>query len=101
VSEPKITTRAEARARGVKRYFLGRPCKQGHIAERYVACCHCVICTDEKFWRWYPENKARFIAGVKAWQKANPEKTLEYYHRQMPANRERAKKWYEKYRAIG
>ena len=31
------STRAEAKARGLKRYFTGKPCKAGHVAER--RCC--------------------------------------------------------------
>jgi hypothetical protein len=33
---PEIISRAEAKARGLTRYFTGKPCKYGHIAERYV-----------------------------------------------------------------
>jgi hypothetical protein len=29
-----IVTRAEALARGLTRYFTGKPCKRGHISER-------------------------------------------------------------------
>ncbi len=51
-------TRQEARAAGLTRYFTGRPCKHGHIAERRmsdgrVVCAHLHATT---------------------WQKANPEK---------------------------
>jgi hypothetical protein len=40
-----IITRAEAKARGLKRYFTGKPCgSRGHVAERYIsgACVTCV-----------------------------------------------------------
>jgi hypothetical protein len=38
-----IITRAEARAQGLTHYFTGKPCKQGHIAQRYVqgSCTEC------------------------------------------------------------
>ena len=29
-----IVTRAQAKAQGLKRFFLGTPCKRGHVAER-------------------------------------------------------------------
>ncbi len=32
----EIITRAEARARGLTRYFTGQPCVKGHVAERYA-----------------------------------------------------------------
>jgi 5-methylcytosine-specific restriction endonuclease McrA len=41
---PEIISRAEAKARGLKRYFTGEPCKHGHVAERGVAHCGCFEC---------------------------------------------------------
>ncbi|MDB4352871.1 hypothetical protein OAA60_05530 [Porticoccaceae bacterium] len=44
--EIKKTTKAEAKEKGLKRYFVGKPCKRGHVSERYVAdgaCCECKI----------------------------------------------------------
>ena len=37
-------TKAEARAMGLKKYFTGRPCKRGHLAERYVSDPNCIEC---------------------------------------------------------
>src|SRR5437868_1278285 len=40
----EIITRAEARERGLTRYFNGNPCPRGHGGERFVssgACCEC------------------------------------------------------------
>lgn len=39
----EIITRADAKAAGLKWYFTGKPCKHGHITERYVTgnCCGC------------------------------------------------------------
>lgn len=39
-----IISRAEAKARGLTRYFTGKPCKHGHIAERRVegGCIECI-----------------------------------------------------------
>jgi hypothetical protein len=37
-------TRHEAARRGMTRYYTGRPCLRGHVAERYVSsgqCCQC------------------------------------------------------------
>jgi len=44
----EIISRAEARAQGLKRYFTGKPCKLGHVAERLVSGTHCVDCKREK-----------------------------------------------------
>ncbi|WP_116598986.1 hypothetical protein [Primorskyibacter marinus] len=37
--------RATARDMGLKRYFTGKPCKKGHVAERHVSSACCVECT--------------------------------------------------------
>lgn len=37
-------TRAEALALGVTRYFTGRPCLRGHVAERLAPTRHCLEC---------------------------------------------------------
>lgn len=35
---------SEAKRLGLKRYFTGIPCSQGHIAERRVAIRRCIVC---------------------------------------------------------
>ena len=42
--EPTPTTRAQAIARGLPRYFTGEPCKAGHTAERSTADRTCIEC---------------------------------------------------------
>lgn len=41
-------SREEAAQRGLSRFWTGRTCKQGHIAERYVSNRQCVQCNAEK-----------------------------------------------------
>jgi hypothetical protein len=40
----QIISRAEAKAKGLNRYFTGKPCKHGHVAERVVFNGACVEC---------------------------------------------------------
>jgi hypothetical protein len=40
----KKMTRKEAKAKGLKRYFTGNACKNGHITERYTCNYECVEC---------------------------------------------------------
>lgn len=49
----------EAKILGLKRYFTGRPCKHGHIAERHVTggCC---ICSNLDQQRYYRENPDKY-----------------------------------------
>jgi len=42
-----VISRADAKAQGLMRYFTGRPCKWGHVAERYAKSTHCIECLDE------------------------------------------------------
>ena len=41
-------TRDEAAMRGLTRFYTGRPCKNGHTAERYVSNRQCVFCNALK-----------------------------------------------------
>lgn len=63
----EITTRKEAKARGLKRYFTGKPCKHGHIAEREGIAGNCIPCN-----RLDTKNRAA------KQQALNPEKTWAY-----------------------
>lgn len=45
-----IVSRRDAKAAGLKRFMTGRACRNGHVAERYVASGVCVEC-DRKRWR--------------------------------------------------
>ena len=43
-TDMQIISRAEAKAKGLKRYFTGKPCKHGHVAPRRVFNATCVEC---------------------------------------------------------
>lgn len=40
--------RWEAKAKGLKRYFNGKPCKWGHVSERLTSCGRCFECHKAK-----------------------------------------------------
>jgi len=42
----ELISRSEARAKGLRRYFTGRPCRRGHVAERLVSTQHCRECSN-------------------------------------------------------
>tara|TARA_R110000782_G_C14715834_1_gene403672 strand:- start:6 stop:872 length:867 start_codon:yes stop_codon:yes gene_type:complete len=59
----QIITRKEAREKGLSRYFTGKPCKHGHVAERYVS--HnrpCVVCVWENRYQRVDPDSPRGIA---------------------------------------
>ena len=62
---PQIISRAEARARRLKRYFTGKACKRGHVAERRVSSWDCVVCKQ---------------VSNTVWEAANPDKIAVYAH---------------------
>lgn len=85
----QVISRSEAKALGLKRFFTGKPCKRGHIAERYVfnhccvACSHVANMTPEQVDKkrakdrvenMTPEQMERKRETTRAWQMANPEK---------------------------
>ena len=39
--------RAQAKAQGLKRYFTGKQCPRGHIADRYTSTGNCTACTED------------------------------------------------------
>lgn len=45
----QIVTRQEAIARRLSRYFTGKPCKNGHISERYTRISACIGCMRPSF----------------------------------------------------
>ena len=44
-----IITRAEAKAKGLTRYFTGKPCKHGHVSERRTLTGYCEKCFRIKY----------------------------------------------------
>lgn len=93
-SGQEIITRAEAKARGLKRYFTGTVCKYGHISERHVGKGQCIECHRLNYResmeerrayakQYYVDNRARIIASTKEYAEKNKDKVLvkakEYY----------------------
>jgi len=72
-----VMTRAEAIAFGSRRYFTGKPCKHGHIAERHVATRNCIICQRRRTIAWTKEWRRRTnspsTASVRIWRRRNPD----------------------------
>ena len=86
----KLVSYAEAKALRLTKYFTGKPCKYGHIAERNAANRACLECQRLIAIRIYNRKKTdpTFVAAnrsrVLRWQTENPER----YH-------ERQTKWRE------
>jgi len=53
----EIISRKEAKEQGLKKYFTGIPCKNRHVAERYVSGHRCVKCLSEKCTKYYDKTR--------------------------------------------
>ena len=84
----EVISRKDAIAKGMNRYFTGKPCKHGHLAERSVIDHACVPCRNEirrkthikniekdkaRDAKYYQENKERLDEINKQWRKDNPD----------------------------
>ena len=83
-----VPERLAAKAAGETRYSTGKPCKNGHLCERWTATGHCIECWEAGKARYFAANpgiEARWArerrakdptahrAEVKRWAKKNPE----------------------------
>jgi 5-methylcytosine-specific restriction endonuclease McrA len=83
----QVITRAEAKAGGLKRYYTGKPCKRGHVAERIAGIGQCVRCVpiyrkkhrDRKLTRqkqWHQENREQELIRMKKCYQENRDRVL-------------------------
>ena len=78
------TSRSDAMARGLKRYFTGIPCSRGHVADRLVGNNTCVACdlarkigdsaVQAKLSGYYRAHRDEILTQSKAYQAANADK---------------------------
>jgi len=100
----EIITRAEAKERGLKRYFTGKPCKHGHIAERTSRegkCTKCMAIMQSNNYiknrekrlkqnaKYREENKEKLYAHKKEYYKENKEKVLKKNKEYRVANKDK------------
>ena len=78
----QIIDRADATAQGLSKYFTGKPCKKGHICERYTKFGVCVDCTSEwnakkgkEYRRLYMEKRRRACGVLPVPPKMSPEES--------------------------
>ena len=126
-----IITRAQAKALGLKRYFTGKLCPKGHVAQRVTVNGTCRICSNamsdaahkarpekpransarwrkanrEKHNAWGKDNPEARKVIANRWSRLNGDKRRAYYEANAEAERERTRIWIknnpEKARALG
>lgn len=67
-------TRKDARIKGLKFYFTGKPCSRGHIRERYVNSGGCFQCRYENAIKWTKSNYKKHLSNMKKWRERYPER---------------------------
>lgn len=89
----KIISRKEAVQLGLSRYFTGKPCKNGHIAERLMSVGQCLTCNKQR----YEQNKEAIKARVRKWASNNKERkraaNKDYRQNNADAVRKATRKW--------
>ena len=101
-----LLSRSEAVSRGLKHYFTGKPCLNGHISQRLASSCSCVQCSTEKqrseslraYKRSYYQKNAEIIRqrASERYQVNRKEKiayAVDYRKRNLPKVLARLKTW--------
>lgn len=84
-------TRRQANAEGKTKYFTGKPCKNMHVAERYVVNGHCTICS-------YARSTEKSIKEqVAAHRLKNKSKHSSYHLKWIEQNREKKNAYMREY----
>jgi 5-methylcytosine-specific restriction endonuclease McrA len=97
---PEICTGVEARAAGLKRYFTGKPCINGHVAERYVSDWICVACKDMREHAWRKEHRAYIVKRVSDWRTDNLEKAHATRRAWYAVNKAEIAEYFRKYNKL-
>lgn len=69
----EIISRKDAKAKGVRYYFTGKPCKHGHLGLRRVSETGCAQCSGIKLKKWRLKNRDKSKAIDAAWRTKNKE----------------------------
>lgn len=70
----KLISKIDARTAGLKRYFIGKTCRRGHLVERFVSSGNCVECANKQALAWKKTHRDVCTAASRRWNQANPEK---------------------------
>jgi 5-methylcytosine-specific restriction endonuclease McrA len=73
-STQQIISCKEAKELGLTRYFTGKPCKRGHIAQRRVSKRSCDECNTISVRERYQNNRDKILEQSKEWAKQNKER---------------------------
>jgi hypothetical protein len=90
-SERKIVSRSEAKEQGLKRYFTGVPCCNGHLSNRQVSDRNCCECKNIRTKDTRKDNPELHRERCRKWRRDNPEKSKASNERWRSLNLDRVK----------
>lgn len=91
----EIISCLNAKAKGLTRYFTGKPCPHNHICERYVAGRGCLECSASHRDNYYertkhlPKQKELQKNRSRKWYENNPEKSFEAHYKWAARNKDK------------
>ena len=71
-----VIKRRHAFAKGLKKYFTGKPCPRGHVVERHTSNRACIICASEDAKIWQKENPENYKKIKTNYRENNKDKIL-------------------------
>lgn len=89
----KLISRKDAKTQGLLFYFTGKPCKRGHVLERYVSTRVCVNCRYKQVSEWTKNNSQKHRENVRKWNTKNPEKHAAMVMKRCAEKLKRTPKW--------
>lgn len=94
----RLVTRQQAKARGLKLYFTGKPCLRGHIDERWTVSGLCLQCGRDHVLTRQRANRAEYTERQKQWRYANAERSNAYMRQWAADNRDRSNEFKRRWR---
>ena len=97
---PKPQERAKAKAEGKTRYYTGRPCKNGHVAERQTSNGTCVVCLQNRNSQWQKDNPDKVYRNQLAYLSRYPERREAYIQQYLISNKEERRIYLRNWRLL-
>lgn len=91
-------TAKEARDLGIRYFFDGEPCKNGHVAQKLAQGRRCVQCRRDAYKLWLGQNKEKFKEIKRDYRARNADKIkrsfAEWFDANRASNNARSRQWY-------
>jgi 5-methylcytosine-specific restriction endonuclease McrA len=89
----QIIKRQTAQQSGLNKYFTGKPCKSGHISERYVHSGVCIACLRKNVDRYRASHRETVNLRTRTWRDHHPGYYTDRYAYDSSKSKEWTKRW--------